>query len=109
MKAVNLATEMNLNETEVAIFAYTTDLVDSSEITSATGKLAAIDSDGQKNMICFKGTSRDTNHYSGCGEKPVFALRGDVVELFAREMEIIKPYMGSIEERRIGKLLTFRK
>ncbi|CAG5082164.1 Oidioi.mRNA.OKI2018_I69.PAR.g10047.t1.cds [Oikopleura dioica] len=104
MKAVNLATEMNLNETEVAIFAYTTDLVDSSEITSATGKLAAIDSGGEKNMICFKGSSRDTNHYSSCGEKPVFALRGDVVKLLAKEMEIIKPYMGSIEERRIGWL-----
>ena len=104
MHSVEYAAKVKLSEQAVAIFAYTTDLVDSSEIKSATGKLAAIDSDGQKNIICFKQINRDTNHYASCGEQPVFAIRGDVVPLFRKEMQIIRPFMGSIEEHRIGKL-----
>ena len=103
MHAVEYAAEVELSERAVAIFAYTTDLVDSSEIRTATGKLAAIDSEGQKNIICFKQINRDTNHYASCGEQPVFAIRGDVAPLLAKEMQIIRPFMGSIEEHRIGK------
>ncbi|CAG5110839.1 Oidioi.mRNA.OKI2018_I69.chr2.g5195.t1.cds [Oikopleura dioica] len=103
MKAVNLAAEMNLNETEVAIFAYTTDLVDSEKITSVTEKLAS-NFEGRRKMICFKTKTQDSNQIYGCGENPVFALRGDVIKMYSREMENVKPYMRSIQERRIGWL-----